>query len=255
MAKRISPLKRGLPCAKNSDATVTIGITKGYARFPFPKRTGRFAGVKIPTLGDRAWQCLAKYALEPAHEATFHARSYGFRTGRSAHNAQKHLFDNLNSRVKGKDKRVIELNIEKCFDRISHSAIMDRLIAPKSIKTGIFRCLKSGVNPEFPELLTPQGGVVSPLLANIALNGIEDIHQSVRYADDMVFVLKPNDNAELILEKISQFLAERGMKVSEKKTKLSRTTDGFDFLGWHFKVQSNGKFRCVPERGQLQSIP
>jgi len=99
------------------------------------------------------------------------------------------------------------------------------------------------------------GGVVSPLLANIALNGIEDIHQSVRYADDMVFVLKPNDNAELILEKISQFLAERGMKVSEKKTKLSRTTDGFDFLGWHFKVQSNGKFRCVPERGQLQSIP
>ena len=123
---------------------------------------------------------------------------------------------------------------------------MDRLIAPKSIKTGIFRCLKSGVNPEFPEQGTPQGGVVSPLLANIALNGIEDIHQSVRYADDMVFVLKPNDNAELILEKISQFLAERGMKVSEKKTKLTATTDGFDFLGWHFKVQSNGKFRCVP---------
>jgi 5-methylcytosine-specific restriction endonuclease McrA len=123
---------------------------------------------------------------------------------------------------------------------------MDKLIAPKSLKTGIFRCLKSGVNPEFPEQGTPQGGVVSPLLANIALNGIEEIHQSVRYADDMVFLLKPNDNAELILDKISQFLAERGMKVSDKKTKLTATTDGFDFLGWHLKVQSNGKFRCVP---------
>ena len=200
----------------------------------------------VPTLGDRAWQCLAKYALEPAHEATFHARSYGFRTGRSAHDAQKILFSNLNSQANGKDKRVIELDIEKCFDRINHTSIMDRLIAPKSLKTGIFRCLKSGVNPEFPEQGTPQGGVVSPLLANIALNGIEEIHQSVRYADDMVFLLKPNDNAELILDKVSQFLAERGMKVSEKKTKLTATTDGFDFLGWHFKVQSNGKFRCVP---------
>lgn len=219
---------------------------QGLREVPIPKKNGTTRILKIPTIADRCWQCLAKFALEPAHEATFHARSYGFRTGRSAHNAQKHLFDNLNSRVKGKDKRVIELDIEKCFDRISHSAIMDRLIAPKSIKTGIFRCLKSGVNPEFPEQGTPQGGVVSPLLANIALNGIEDIHQSVRYADDMVFVLKPNDNAELILEKISQFLAERGMKVSEKKTKLTATTDGFDFLGWHFKVQSNGKFRCVP---------
>jgi RNA-directed DNA polymerase len=123
---------------------------------------------------------------------------------------------------------------------------MERLIAPRGIKTGIFRCLKSGVNPEFPEQGTPQGGVVSPLLANIALNGIEEIHQSVRYADDMVIILKPKDDAVAILDKVSEFLAERGMKVSEKKTKLTATTDGFDFLGWHFKVQNNGKFRCVP---------
>ena len=219
---------------------------QGLREVPIPKKNGTIRILKIPTLGDRAWQCLAKYALEPAHEATFHARSYGFRTGRSAHDAQKILFLNLCSNKGGKDKRVIELDIEKCFDRINHSCIMDRLIAPKSLKIGIFRCLQSGVNPEFPEQGTPQGGVVSPLLANIALNGIEDIHQSVRYADDMVFVLKTNDNAESILDKISQFLAERGMKVSEKKTKLTATTDGFDFLGWHFKVQSNGKFRCIP---------
>jgi group II intron reverse transcriptase/maturase len=213
---------------------------------PIPKKNGKTRILKVPTMADRAWQCLAKYALEPAHEATFHARSYGFRPGRSAHNAQKQLFQNLNSYANGIEKRVIELDIEKCFDRISHSSIMERLIAPSGIKLGIFRCLKAGVNPEFPEQGTPQGGVVSPLLANIALNGIEDIHQSVRYADDIVIILKPKDDAEAILKKISQFLADRGMKVSEQKTHLTATTDGFDFLGWHFRVQSNGKFRCVP---------
>jgi len=70
---------------------------------------------------------------------------------------------------------------------------------------GIFRCLKAGTNVGFPDQGTPQGGVISPLLANIALNGIEDIHKSVRYADDMVFVLKPEDNAEAILTRVSEF--------------------------------------------------
>ena len=234
---------------------------------PIPKKDGSTRMLKIPTMADRAWQCLAKYALEPAHEATFHAKSFGFRPGRSAHDAQKVLFHNLSSNANGIDKRVIELDIEKCFDRISHTTIMDNLIAPKGIKFGIFRCLKAGVNPDFPEQGTPQGGVVSPLLANIALNGIESLHRnhrkrdgkinnktgkesiiepSIRYADDMVIVLRPQDNAIEILERINQFLAARGMRVSEKKTKITATTDGFDFLGWHFKVQSNGKFRSTP---------
>ena len=176
---------------------VNTWVHKKLREIPIPKKDGTMRLLKVPTIADRAWQCLAKYALEPAHEATFHARSYGFRTGRSAHDAQKILFANLNSHAKGIDKRVIELDIEKCFDRINHSSIMEQLIAPKGIKTGIFRCLKSGVNPGFPEQGTPQGGVVSPLLANIALNGIESIHRckdawrgitepSVRYADDMV---------------------------------------------------------------------
>ncbi len=213
---------------------------------PIPKKDGKTRILKVPIIADRAWQCLAKYALEPAHEATFHARSYGFRTGRSAHDVQKILQINLNSGANGKEKRILELDIEKCFDRISHASIMERLIAPRGIKTGIFRCLLAGVNPEYPEQGTPQGGVVSPLLANIALNGIEELHQSVRYADDMVFILKPEDDAKAILDRISQFLAQKGMKISEKKTKLTATTDGFNFLGWHFKVQTNGKFRCVP---------
>ena len=71
---------------------------------------------------------------------------------------------------------------------MSHESIMAKLIAPKGLKLGIYRCLKAGVNPEYPEQGTPQGGVVSPLLANICLNGIEEIHKSVRYADDMVII-------------------------------------------------------------------
>jgi len=211
-----------------------------------PKKDGSTRALKVPTIDDRAWQCLVKLALEPAHEATFHANSYGFRTGRSTYDAQKHLFQHLNSHAKGIEKRVIELDIEKCFDRINHQTILANLIAPQSIKRGIFRCLRAGINPEFPEQGTPQGGVVSPLLANIALNGIESIHPSIRYADDMVFIVKSHEDAEAILAKVAEFLAVRGLNVSQRKTKITASTDGFDFLGWHFKVQHNGKFRSVP---------
>jgi RNA-directed DNA polymerase len=238
---------------------------QGLREIPIPKKDGTTRILKVPTIADRAWQCLAKYALEPAHEATFHKQSYGFRTGRSAHDAQKILFLNLQSRVHGIDKRIIELDIEKCFDRINHSAIMNELIAPKGLKLGIFRCLKAGTNVGFSDQGTPQGGVVSPLLANIALNGIESIHKSkdkrgrvteasIRYADDMVIILKPNEDATVILEKISKFLAKRGMNVSAKKTKITATTDGFDFLGWHFKVQNNGKFRSIPSEDNFKAF-
>jgi RNA-directed DNA polymerase len=227
---------------------------EGLREIPIPKKDGTTRMLKVPTMADRAWQCLAKYAIEPAHEATFNAQSYGFRTGRSAHDAQARLFHHLRSQSNGIEKRVIELDIEKCFDRINHSAIMDNLIAPAGLKLGIFRCLKAGTNVGFPDQGTPQGGVVSPLLANIALNGIEDIHHSIRYADDMVIVLKPQDNAEAILASISEFLAIRGMKVSERKTKLTATTDGFNFLGWNFKVQKNGKFRSIPSVDNYQAF-
>ena len=197
-------------------------------QIPIPKKDGKTRILKVPTIADRAWQCLVKYALEPEHEATFHARSYGFRAGRSTHDAQKYLFTNLQSNHNGIEKRVIELDIEKCFDRIYHSTIMNNLIAPIGLKIGIFRCLKAGIHPEFAEQGTPQGGVVSPLLANIALNGIESIHRyhsddkkritpntpsknivepSIRYADDMVIILRTQDDQQEILGKINKFLS------------------------------------------------
>lgn len=221
---------------------------------PIPKKDGSKRILKVPTIKDRAWQCLIKYAIEPAHEALFHARSYGFRTGRSAHDCQKILFTNLNSNANGRNKRILELDIEKCFDRINHNFLMSKVIAPQSVKQGLWKCLKTGVNPEFPHQGTPQGGVVSPILANIALDGIEQIHQSVRYADDMVFILKPNDNALLILDKVKQFLHIRGLNVKASKTKLVSATDGFNFLGWNLKVQKNGKFRSTPSEDNYKAF-
>jgi group II intron reverse transcriptase/maturase len=240
--------------SKQLSTNVNRWTHQGLREIPIPKKDGTNRLLKVPTIADRAWQCLAKFAIEPAHEATFHERSYGFRTGRSAHDAQKTLFNNLRSQSNGIEKRVIELDIESCFDRISHSAIMDNLIAPSGLKLGIFRCLKAGTNIGFPDQGTPQGGVASPVLANIALNGIEEIHTSVRYADDMVIILKPNDDAQSILDEISQFLAQRGMTVSQSKTRLTASTDGFDFLGWHFKVQRNGKFRCTPSQENFKAF-
>ena len=189
-----------------------------------------------------------------------------FDSQRSTHDAQKVLFNNLRSSVNGINKRVLEIDIEKCFDRISHKAILDRVISPNFVKTGLLRCLKSGNNPKFPEQGTPQGGVVSPLLANIVLNGIEKIGEfkikngkilskCIRYADDMVFVLKPEDNAEKLLAQVEEFLAARGMNVSQKKTKVTASTDGFDFLGWHFYVQKNNeKFRSTPSTDNFKSF-
>ena len=84
---------------------------------PIPKKDGTKRVLKVPTMKDRAWQYLIKYAIEPAHEALFHPRSYGFRPGRSAHDCQKHLFNHLRSRSNGHTKRIFEVDIEKCVRR------------------------------------------------------------------------------------------------------------------------------------------
>lgn len=220
----------------------------GLRQIKIPKSDGTQRILKIPTIRDRAWQCLVKITLEPAHEAEWHSRSYGFRPGRCSHDAQKVIFCNLNSKSNGIQKRVMLLNIKKCFDRISHKTILEKVLAPQTIKTGLLKCLKAGVDIEFPDQGTPQGGVISPLLANIALNGIEKLHPSIRYANHMIFFLKPKHNAEAILENINCFLQKRKMKINIEKIQIIATTKGFNFLGWFFIVQSNGKFRCYPSQ-------
>jgi RNA-directed DNA polymerase len=239
-----------------------------------PKADGTNRGLGIPTISDRAYQCLLKYALEPTAEAMFNAHSYGFRPGRSCHDVQRQLFNNLNGgNANGISKRILELDIEKCFDKIDHQFLMQSVQLPKAAKQGLFRAIKAGVRGEFSssESGTPQGGVISPLLANIVLHGLENVGHELRYktigtkgqvaalngfryADDVVFVLKPEDDAERLRENIDNFLEIRGLKVKEAKTKVVHSTDGFDFLGWNFIVRPNGKFISTPSQKATKSI-
>lgn len=229
-------------------------------RVLIPKKDGTQRKLGIPTIRDRAYQCLLKYALEPAAEATFYGNSYGFRPGRSAHDVQKRLFAALNSQGKGITKTILEMDIEKCFDRISHEAIMSKVQLPEAAQTGLRRAIKAGVRGEFPASTvgTPQGGVISPLLANIALNGIEEIGGKdvtcLRYADDLVYIFKPGVNPSLVMSQVASFLAPRGLRIKESKTRVVATTEGFDFLGWNFKVKPNGKFISTPAKDSTKKV-
>lgn len=232
-----------------------------------PKPNGTKRPLGIPTLRDRAMQCLVKYALEPYYEAIFSHGSWGFRPGRSTHDVQKIAFLNLNKNANGSEKFIYELDIEKCFDKIDHDKLMSLIVAPHSIKTLIHSCLKAGVMNESLRNTegTPQGGVISPLLSNIALHGIEDLHNEVRgqetrqrglrYADDIIFFIKPNEDVLLLRSKIDAFLLERGLRVEEQKSQLVPSTEGFDFLGWHIKVKAkNQKFVSYPSSKNLSTV-
>lgn len=232
-----------------------------------PKPNGKMRPLGIPTLKDRAMQCLVKYALEPYYEARFSHGSWGFRPGRCTHDVQKSIFINLNSNAKGYQKTILEVDIEKCFDKIDHNKLMSLIVAPKTIKEFIRSSLKVGVLNESIRNHegTPQGGVISPLLSNIALHGVEDLHNEIRgtqskqkgfrYADDIIFFLKPEDNPTALRSKLDQYLSERGLTIGEAKTQIVKSTEGFDFLGWHFKVKAkNNKFVCYPSRKSRANI-
>ncbi len=144
-------------------------LHQGLRAIPIPKKDGSTRWLKVPTIADRCWQCLVKYALEPAHEATFHPRSYGFRPGRSTHDAQKILFINLNRQAKGKTKRILQLDIEKCFDRISHQAILERVVAPDFLKKGLSRCKNSWHQPRVSRTRNSTGWGLFPTFSQYSV--------------------------------------------------------------------------------------
>lgn len=219
----------------------------------------------IPTMKDRALQALVKLALEPEWEARFEPNSYGFRAGRSCHDAVEAIF--LAIRVK--PKYVLDADIAKCFDRINQGALLTKLNTFPTIRRQIRAWLKAGVmdgRQLFPTSEgTPQGGVISPLLANIALHGMEHrIKQSfprkkigqkengsqinsavpdvVRYADDFVILHEDITVVQRCKDIISEWLQGMGLELKPSKTRIAHTLTqyelskpGFDFLG--FKIQ------------------
>ena len=230
----------------------------------------------IPTMKDRALQALIKLALEPEWEAQFEPNSYGFRPGRSCQDAIQAIFNSIHL----KPKFVLDADIAKCFDRIDHKALLKKLNTFPTIRRQIRAWLKAGVmdNMQYFDTSegTPQGGVISPLLANIALHGMEwrikeyvetcdqkrsdgryqlpkrdkrDSVSIIRYADDFVILHKDITVVQGCREIISEWLKDMGLELKTSKTRLAHTLNkydyeepGFDFLGFHIQQFPAGKY-------------
>ncbi|MDQ6645527.1 MAG: group II intron reverse transcriptase/maturase [Chloroflexota bacterium] len=212
----------------------------------------------IPTMRDRAAQALTKLVLEAQWEARFEPNSYGFRPGRSAHDAIEAIF--LGIRLK--PKYVLDADIAKCFDRINHEALLNKLQTYPQMRRTIKAWLKAGVM-EGEELFptdegTPQGGVISPLLANIALHGLETVIGKafpsssqrpivIRYADDFLVMHERLDEIERCQQIVTEWLVGMGLELKPSKTRITHTlhtyqgNTGFDFLGFSVRQFPVGK--------------
>ena len=253
---------------KMKSLNINLHKPKPANRIYIPKKNGKTRSLGIPTIIDRIYQELLRMVLEPQWECRFEPTSYGFRPGRRPHDAIERIFLNIN---KGNWCWVFEGDFKSCFDTLNHEFILKQINGFPYVNV-VGKFLKAGyVDDDVfyqPKKGTPQGGLLSPLLANIALHGLEKElgiryskyvlkngyvmynsvgnYRMVRYADDFLIFAKTKDEIDEIPNIINRYLEDRGLILSEEKTSITHVSNGFNFLGFNCRLYNkNNRFKCL----------